>query len=418
MVFSETEEQHAKHLQVMLEICEKNGLVLSANKMKIATKEVEFLGAVICDRKIRLQPHIIKKIADFNEDSLKEKKGLRSWLGILNYARTYIPKLGTLLGPLYEKTSPHGDKRMKPSDWEIVRKIKAQVQNLPDMEIPPEKAYIVIETDSSMEGWGAVCKWKPGKSDSRSTERPCAYASGKFPTVKSTIDAEIFAVMEGLKNFKIYYLDRGAVTIRTDCQAIISFYNKSAQNKPSRVRWLGFLDFITGSGVDVTFEHVEGKNNMLADALSRLTSNLCYAECQEHQKEELADQVEKALNELSAGREAGFDTTKPTMASDVDLDGRTIYEFERAHSQLHVYPRTAARELEIRRDLCRLYEEQLERTKDSLATLLSMANLNLVRIQREKTKDNWASDCEPSEISKVQKLEQAYEEISKTKPFT
>lgn len=75
---------------------------------------------------------------------------------------------------------------------------------------------------------------------------------------------------------------------------------------------MGFLDFITGSGVDIAFEHIDGKNNMLADALSRLTSNLCYAECPEDQKEELAGQVEQVWRELSAGREAGYNITRQT----------------------------------------------------------------------------------------------------------
>ncbi|KAJ3688186.1 hypothetical protein LUZ61_017350 [Rhynchospora tenuis] len=122
LVFSENEEQHAKHLRKMLEICEKWRLVLSPTKMKIAVQEIEFLG------------------------------------------------------PLYSKTSEHGDKRLKSSDYEIIRKIKDAIQKLPDLELPPEGSYIILETDGCMEGWGGVCKWKKAKSDPRSTERVCAYA--------------------------------------------------------------------------------------------------------------------------------------------------------------------------------------------------------------------------------------------------
>ena len=86
--------------------------------------------------------------------------------------------------------------------------------------------------------------WKAGevfaigsqkKVDPRSTEKVCAYASGKFPVIKSTIDAEIHACMETITGMKIHYLDKSEVALRIDCQAIISFYNKSANNKPSRV---------------------------------------------------------------------------------------------------------------------------------------------------------------------------------------
>nr|QBB63970.1 polyprotein [Green Sichuan pepper vein clearing-associated virus] len=278
LVFSSTIKEHEKHLQVMLEICQKHGLVLSPTKMKIACREVEFLGAIIREGKIKLQPHIIKKIADVEEKSLLTLKGLRSWLGVLNYARAYIPKCGTLLGPLYSKTSEHGDRRWRPADWKIVRQIKQLVQELPDLEIPPPRAYIVIETDGCMEGWGGVCKWKEAKAASIGSEKVCAYASGKFPVVKSTIDAEIFAVMESLEKFKLFYMDKGELTLRTDCQAIIAFYEKMAVKKPSRVRWIGFCDYITNTGITVHFEHIKGDNNQLADQLSRLAQQVLTAQ--------------------------------------------------------------------------------------------------------------------------------------------
>ena len=153
-----------------------------------------------------------------------------------------------------------------------------QVQNLPDLEIPPEDAYIILETDGCMEGWGGVVKWKSSKEGPRSSEKVCAYASGKFSTTQSTIDAEINACINALEKLKIYYLDKQEVTLRTDCQAIISFYNKANSNKSSRVRWIKFADAVTGTGVKINIEHIEGKHNTLADSLSRLV-NLCFAEC-------------------------------------------------------------------------------------------------------------------------------------------
>lgn len=99
LVFSLNEDTHAQHLAIMLQICERHGLVLSPTKMKIAVSEVEFLGAIIGNQRIRLQPHIIKKITAVPEKELLTLKGLRSWLGLLNYARSHIPKVGQLLSP-------------------------------------------------------------------------------------------------------------------------------------------------------------------------------------------------------------------------------------------------------------------------------------------------------------------------------
>ncbi|PKU78354.1 hypothetical protein MA16_Dca008979 [Dendrobium catenatum] len=81
--------------------------------------------------------------------------------------------------------------------------------------------------------------------------------------------------METLSVLKIHYLDKIEITLRTDCQAIIAFYNKSAAQKPSRVRWLSFTDYIIGLVITIQFEHIEGRNNILADNLSRLMFVLC-----------------------------------------------------------------------------------------------------------------------------------------------
>ena len=120
------------------------------------------------------------------------------------------------------------------------------------------------------EGWGGICKWKPKQYDPKTFEKVCAYASGKFSPIKSTIDAEIHAVINSLEKFRIYYLDKRDITLRTDCDAIVRFYGKSTDNKPSKVRWLTFVDYLTGTGVHVHIEHIDGKDNVLADSLSRL----------------------------------------------------------------------------------------------------------------------------------------------------
>ncbi|GKF34966.1 hypothetical protein Tco_0108166, partial [Tanacetum coccineum] len=69
------EKEHARHLEKMLKISKDNGLVLSPIKKKIAVPTIDFLGAVIGEGAIKMQPYIIKKIVIFNEEELKTKRG-------------------------------------------------------------------------------------------------------------------------------------------------------------------------------------------------------------------------------------------------------------------------------------------------------------------------------------------------------
>ncbi|XP_028110275.1 uncharacterized protein LOC114308803 [Camellia sinensis] len=61
LVFSPDEQTHEKHILAMIEICRKNGLILSPTKMKIAAIQIDFLGSTIGHGEIKLQAHIITK---------------------------------------------------------------------------------------------------------------------------------------------------------------------------------------------------------------------------------------------------------------------------------------------------------------------------------------------------------------------
>nr|GEX70461.1 RNA-directed DNA polymerase [Tanacetum cinerariifolium] len=69
----------------------------------------------------------------------------------------------------------------------------------------------------------------------------------------------------------------------------IYFYQEGSnafleQFKPIIDRWIKFADAITGTGVKINIEHIEGTHNTLVDSLSRLV-NLCFAECTREMKE-------------------------------------------------------------------------------------------------------------------------------------
>ncbi|GKA85282.1 hypothetical protein Tco_0806936 [Tanacetum coccineum] len=95
-------------------------------------------------------------------------------------------------------------------------------------------------------------------------------------------------------NWKPLHNDSAATTSKpNDVQAYNSKDNKYRYNRKgflkdddSRVptpgipveAWIKFADAVTGTGVKINIEHIEGKHNTLADSPSRLV-NLCFPEC-------------------------------------------------------------------------------------------------------------------------------------------
>lgn len=87
----------------------------------------------------------------------------------------------------------------------------------------------------------------------------------------SSIDTELLAVSYALDSFELFIISKEEITIRTDCEAIETFYNKMNLDckRSSRRRWLNFIDRCIQKGLIIHFEHIKGKENIAADILSR-----------------------------------------------------------------------------------------------------------------------------------------------------
>ena len=79
---------------------------------------------------------------------------------------------------------------------------------------------------------------------------------------------ETLAVIYGLNSFKLYILNKPEILVRTDRKAIVKFYQKIKDKNSSKRRWLNFLD--ATSLYNIILEHIKGKDNNLADQLSRI----------------------------------------------------------------------------------------------------------------------------------------------------
>lgn len=170
----------------------------------------------------------------------------------------------------YAKLGSTGQKQFNIEDARQIEKIKL-VKEIPDLKLPLENDYLIIETNGCELGWGAVLKRKPNKYSSRVEEEICRYSSGQFNEIglTSSIDQEILAASYGLDSFRLFLLNKKEILVRIDCEAIIKFFEKSNSKRISQRRWLALKDRIVNSACIVGFEHIKGSDNSLADKLSR-----------------------------------------------------------------------------------------------------------------------------------------------------
>ncbi|KAL0391148.1 UNVERIFIED_CONTAM: putative enzymatic polyprotein [Sesamum calycinum] len=137
LIASKNIKEHIKHLEIFSDACYKEGLVLSEKKATIAVNKIEFLGILIDETGIELQEHIVEKIRNF-PDTLKDKKQLQSFLGVVNFAGIFIKDLAKYrkdFRPLLKETES-AKWKWEEIHTQRVRELKQVCNNLPKLAIP------------------------------------------------------------------------------------------------------------------------------------------------------------------------------------------------------------------------------------------------------------------------------------------
>lgn len=100
LIFSNTLDEHFKHLNVFQHVVTKNRLVVSAPKMKFFQTKVRFLGHLIVNNTIT---HIQRSIEFVSKlpDEITDTKQLQRFLGTLNYVADYYQNLAFDIKILY-----------------------------------------------------------------------------------------------------------------------------------------------------------------------------------------------------------------------------------------------------------------------------------------------------------------------------
>ena len=221
------------------------------------------------------------------------KTSLQEYLGFINFYRRFYPHCAEVLHPLYlllkGKNTPW---IWTPACQAAFIKSKQALQTLTLLAYPDPSALTSITVDASNVSVGAVLEqqlhgqWTPISFFSRKLRDP--------ETRYSAFDWELLAIYLAIRHFRHFVEDR-AFTIFTDHKPLTFALSSANSDKwtPRQTRHLSFISEFTSD-----IRHVDGKDNVVADALSRIhsfsavTPTLDYTELAAHQT---ADQETQAL---------------------------------------------------------------------------------------------------------------------------
>lgn len=257
IIFSPSLEQHKIDLDRVLNKLKEANLKIQLDKCEFFRKEVQFLGHTVSEDGVRPNQDKIETIKNWPLPTTE--KQVRQFLGILGYYRRFIKDFAKLVKPLTLLLRKDNEFEITPEIEFCFEKCKQILMRDPVLIHPDFSKEFILTTDASDFAIGAVLSQGPIGKD-----RPIAYASRTLNRTEenySTTEKEFLAMYWAVKHFEHYLWGRKFKLV-TDHQPLT--YSLSNTNK--RI-FRGKLEL---EGYDYELIYKPGRNNVVADALSRI----------------------------------------------------------------------------------------------------------------------------------------------------
>ena len=258
IVFSEGPKEHLQKLQQVLERFKMTGLTLKLKKCTFMRSRVKYLGHLVSHEGVQMDPGKTDTIRAYKAPDNKD--ALRSFLGLMSYYRAFIPAFSATAQPLLQLL-----KKNQPYKWNVEQEdafqsLKKLLLEAPILKYPNFQKTFFLATDASDKGLGAaLLQEHEGKL------HPVSYASRTLNKAECNYyvtKKEALAVVWALRNYKYVILGYPVVVI-TDHKPLLALFRKAPPDALMN-RWMVLIQ-----EYQPLIRHIPGKQNVLADVLSR-----------------------------------------------------------------------------------------------------------------------------------------------------
>ncbi|GJT16970.1 putative reverse transcriptase domain-containing protein [Tanacetum coccineum] len=223
LIYSKNKEEHEKHLKIILELLKKDQLYAKFSKCGFWLKSVQFLGHVINNKGVHVDPAKVEAIQNWSAPTTPTE--VRQFLGLAGYYRRFIEGFLLISKPLTKLTQKNKKYEWGTEEDEAFQTLKQKLCSAAILALPEGTENFVVYCDASHKGYGAVLKQR--------------------------------------ERLWRHYLYGTTCTVYTDHKSLQYIMDQKELNMRHR-RWIELL-----SDYDCEIHYHPGKSNVLADALSR-----------------------------------------------------------------------------------------------------------------------------------------------------
>ena len=262
------QEFHDKCVHRMLDKLKQHNLYLKPEKCIFDQKRIEFLGVILENGTIQMDPTKVKGVADWPPP--QNVMDICSFLGFTGFYHYFIPNYSLIARPMIQLT-----RKNVPFNWDqsctcAFEHLKSLMCAKLILQQPDYTKAFFLATDASTYGMGAVLS-QEGELNPRTkkpTLCPIAYYLNTFMLTEQNYDIykqEFLGVLKALKHFRPHIAAMEIpVTILTD-HANLTHWKATRKVNRHIAQWFAKIQ-----DYNLTIKHMPGKIHTAPDMLSRL----------------------------------------------------------------------------------------------------------------------------------------------------
>ncbi len=263
VICGRTMEEVINKAYAVIEKLHSLGLSINPAKVKISQR-AKILGFIREKDRYFVDPDRIEGLK-LRSNSIKSRKDLRSVIGMINTFHNFVPNLAMKIKKFNELTSEKISFRWNSLlQQELQALINVDIANAFAKYVPRPDRTLYLITDASEEGIGGLLY----QEDEKGNVCPIQIFSKQLNHTQSrwaVFDRECYAIVYGISKCRQFLIDREFIVL-TDHKPLLSLFSDIKEGKASH-RLYRYAIYLQSFKFWV--KHIEGKNNKVADALSR-----------------------------------------------------------------------------------------------------------------------------------------------------
>ena len=193
------------HVRMVLETLRHHKLYAKASKCQFGRSSVGFLGHVISERGVAVDPRKVAAVAEWATPT--SCTDVRRFVGLANYYRKFVLRFSALAAPLTALCSPRAQFTWGPAEQQSFDALKAALTSAPVLRVWDPARPTRLLTDASELAVSAILE----QPDDAGAFHPVAFESRKLTPPERSYPPhllELLAVVHALKTLRPYLLDQ------------------------------------------------------------------------------------------------------------------------------------------------------------------------------------------------------------------